>query len=526
MMLPRHGKLKFVSFWVVVIGILGAAGAWYLYSNSPQRAAQYAAEAENYRQQGNFPMAQAAIMKAIAIQDDVTAYYIIKGRISFQSGSTASAFKAYDDALALAPGNQEALLAVAQIGLQIGRMQQSRDATRRLLMTNPNFTEALLVRGLHSQIRRRYDEALADADLILENNPRHEGGTILKVRASILSGKREEGRAILEEFAANNPGSTTLAATELEVYRELRDEAGMASAFEKMRGFLPDNIPLRVDHANFLLKTGKAEEAIEILTTDLAKPELRSRELTSIIQLVENYAVEEALLPHIDLIEAEGNEDARFEVAKLLVEAGHKQAAVRLARNLPPNQVIAIRSLVEAENGQYAKAMQLAEMVLEEDGSNCFLLYVRARAEIGLGKLRSAVRSAQESASECPTLRYSWISLARAYDGLDMPDQVERAFAQGTSANPQDPPLARAYAEWLLKKGRDREAVAAYRRLVRAMPAHSPSWEAYQAVCERTNAGCENIAARGLENSRTIFGIDPVPGEKVPNGLFGRFLIR
>ncbi|MBX7527893.1 tetratricopeptide repeat protein [Qipengyuania vesicularis] len=518
--------MKFVSFWAVVIGIIGAATAWYLYSNSTTRAAQFAGEAESYRQAGNFPAAQASIMKAIAIRDDITAFHIMKGRISFQSGSTASAFGAYSDALALAPNNQEALLAVAQIGLQIGRLRQSRDATRRLLMTNPNFTEALLVRGLHSQIRRRYGEAIEDAEKILENNPRHEGGTILKVRASILSGKREEGREILEEFVANNPSTTTLAATELEVYRELRDEAGMARAFEKMRGFLPDNVPLRIDHANFLLKTGKSDEALEILSTDLAKPELRSRELTSIIQLIENYAVEERLLPHIDLIEAEGNEDARFEVAKLLVEGGQEQAAVRLTRNLPPNQVVAIRSLIAAENEQYQKALQLSEMVLEEDGSNCFLLYVRARAEIGLGQLRPAIRSAQQSASECPTLRYSWITLGRAYDGLEMPEQVERAFAQGTSANPQDPPIARAYAEWLEENGRDREAVAAYRRLVRAMPAHTPSWEAYLAICEEKDAGCDNIARQGLANSKTIFGIDPVPGERAPNGLFGRFLIR
>src|SRR5690606_36914425 len=98
------------------------------------------------------------------------------------AGSLSSAFNAYSDAMSLDPTNMEALQAVSQLGLQTGNFRGSIEATDAILSLTPDEPGALLVRGLHAVIRKRFAEADGIADRILARDPNDEGGVILKAR--------------------------------------------------------------------------------------------------------------------------------------------------------------------------------------------------------------------------------------------------------------------------------------------------------------------------------------------------------
>ena len=145
---------------------------------------------------------------------------------------------------------------------------------------------------------------------------------------------------------------------------------------------------------------------------------------------------------------------------------------------------------------------------------------------MGLEESAAGLRDAQHAASECPNQATNWLVAARAYAAMGRPNGIDRIFSQALDENPQDLRIAKAYANWLLRDGREREAVAIARRLTRDSPASLSAWRQYEAVCQAAEAECAGQAALGLEDARTRFGIDLKPGTLAPNELFGRFVSR
>jgi predicted Zn-dependent protease len=138
----------------------------------------------------------------------------------------------------------------------------------------------------------------------------------------------------------------------------------------------------------------------------------------------------------------------------------------------------------------------------------------------------AALRDAQQAASECPNDVNGWLNAARAYNALERASGVERVYRQALDSNPQDLRVVRAYADWLLRNERKREAVAIVRRLTRNSPASLSAWRYYEQVCRSAEESCAAEAARGLVDAQTRFGVDLEPGTLAPNGLFGRFVSR
>src|SRR5690606_15379064 len=112
-------------------------------------------------------------------------------RIELAAGSFSGAYDAYNEALALDRSNAEALQAVSQLGLRTGHLRESLEATERILTLAPKQRDALLVRGIHALIRRRFDEAIGYADQMLADQGANENASILKARALFMKGEPE-----------------------------------------------------------------------------------------------------------------------------------------------------------------------------------------------------------------------------------------------------------------------------------------------------------------------------------------------
>ena len=109
---------------------------------------------------------------------------------------------------------------------------------------------------------------------------------------------------------------------------------------------------------------------------------------------------------------------------------------------------------------------------------------------------------------------------------MDDDANVRRVFAQGLDANKQSEPLSRAFSEYLLAHNSSREAIAVARKLTRSAPALNSGWRLYADICAKAKSSCVTEAKEGLVDSQTRFGVDTLPGELPPNGLFGRLVTR
>ncbi len=506
--------------------LMALAAVWYVRQESDADAYAYASRGEVLAQQGRLAEARGAYIRAISLRDDVAEFHLRLGRVNFQLGDLGGAFTAYDFARSLAPDNLEAQLAVAQLGLQVGEFQKSKEATRELLLANPTFVEARVVRGVSLMIDRKFDDAIEAADEILQDNPRHEQAVMLKIRATLNAGHPEEARDLVERYAAEFPSSAPIATTRLEVYRQLSDAEGMIETFDELRTLVPDSADLRLDEAAVYFRLGQDERAIGIAAEALSLPDIGPQGISAVVRLLRLYAETGQLLQALPRIAQSDNDDARLEFAQLLVTRDQTENALQLIDGLDGPQAQVVRALALLKSGNSARARKIASRIVEEDASNCLARYVRSSVDLAQDRPREAVYEAQYAVNECPTLIEAWKSLAASYDELERTEQTARVYRQAIDLNPQEPELVRAYSDWLLEKGRSREALAAWRSLTRTMPAHIPAWQSYLELCRSADPSCVEDATQGLAEARDLLGLDPPPGERATAGLFGRFLIR
>jgi Tfp pilus assembly protein PilF len=509
-----------LALLVALLLLLGGCG------RSDTDAAADAARAQALLEQRRIAEARLAIRDAIEVRDDEPQFHILRGRIEMAAQSLSGAFDAYSDAMSLDSTNMEALQAVSQLGLQTGNFRQSLEATDAILALSPDEPGALLMRGLHAVIRKRFDEADGFADRILARNPADEGGVILKARIAVRKGTPQRALEVLAPYGAAKPNTAGVVLTRLEVYRAMRDAAGMRSQFALLRTLVPDNPELRLDEANFAFKDGRAADGHAVLVTLLADPAIERGPVANALALWREYSADgpgdAALAPIVQT----GSAATRLAVAEFLAWRGRLAAARRLAEGTGAGERAALDALILSRERRWSAAEQRSTAILARDETDCLALTIRAEARLEAGDPVAAQRSAQVAAAQCPAQLQAWRALAAAYEWREDLDNARRAWREGVNANRQDAEMAGAAVAWLLTRGQDREALAVARRLSHDAPALLGGWRLYRATCDRLKDPCAATATAGLRDAATLYAIDLPPGQALPNGLFGRIIVR
>lgn len=518
----HHILTKLAAVMLLLLIFTGMSGC----SNSESNAAQYAAQAEILLDQRRFAEARQTITKAIAARDDVAEYHLLRGRIEYSAGAFENAYSAYSEALALAPSNQEALQAVSQIGLRVGRFDESSDATDKLLVLSPNFTDALLIRGLHALIKRDFETATKTADQILSIDRLNEGGVVLKARALFLSGNPQEAAQILDIFDSSRPNTQAVSLTRLEIYRALRNAEMMAQQYAALGKLRPDDLALKLDYANFLYKTGRGTEATRSVSSVLANKDASLQDVNSAIRLWQEYAVTGLDAGLANAITATGTPAARITAARYFADIGKISVASAMLTGLTGSDANAELANIALAKGDTARAQSLVSGILDADTTHCSALGTQSNLLYKHRRYADALRLAQSASSECPQQPRLWQLTAKIYAAIGDDANARRVFGQGIDANKQSEALSRAYAEYLLAKNSPREAVAVARKLTRSAPALNSGWRLYTQICAKSGSSCLAEAQEGLADSQTRYGVDLLPGETPPNGLFGRLVIR
>ncbi|MGB5076181.1 MAG: tetratricopeptide repeat protein, partial [Sphingorhabdus sp.] len=263
-----------------------------------------------------------------------------------------------------------------------------------------------------------------------------------------------------------------------------------------------------------------------IVTSVLADKKASLETISSAIELWREYSVNRLNSELVGAVVRTGKPVARIAAARYLAGAGDINAAALLVADLTGPDADAERANLAFLKGDKAAADSISKAILELDKTHCAALGTQAALLFEAGKNNAALRSSQRAASECPHQSGLWVLAARIYSKLGDPANARRTFRQVIDTNKQSEPLTRAFVEWLLSKNNEREAVAAARRITRSAPALISGWRLYSETCIRTRSDCVAEAKRGMFDATTRYGIDLLPGELPPNGLFGRFVIR
>jgi tetratricopeptide (TPR) repeat protein len=490
--------------------------------NRDVEAQAEAANAMALLEQKRLAEARLAIARALILRDDVVDYHIARGRIEFAAGALSAAFDAYSDALSLDASNMEALQAVSQLGLQTGNIRASLSATDTLVLLNPGDTSALVTRGVHALISSRLDEADDFAARALAVNPASDDAVILRSRILYLKGKNQDALDLLEQHARGREPSVGIYLMRLELFRAKRNPQGMEAQFNALRAIGHETWQLKVDEANFLSKIGRRDAGLDQTVDLLSSPELSRDGLRSVMGLWTIWTISDIDAQSVTAISKSGTQAARYNVAVFLARQSAFSPASEIAKSLKGNDRDAVRALIALRSGRGPEAARLSREILRADMTHCLALEVQARINLANGKVREALSSAQQVSAQCPDEAAGWVTAARAYSELGDPENARRVLRQGAEANPQDWGFVIEHTEWLRSQGKDREALAAARRLTRNAPALVKGWELYRDLCSAAADPCVGDAESGLADSRTRYWIDYEPGESPPPSLFGR----
>lgn len=490
-----------------------------------EKAMQHAVEAEQHLQAGELWLARQRIGDAIAQRDDLPELHLLRGRIEVASESFGTAFAAYSNALALDATSMEALQAVSQLGLRTGNLRESLDATERILVLQPSQESALLVRGIHAFARKRYGDAIEDSDRVIAMRPESEEAAILKSRALFMKGDASEALAVIEAVPGGTADSEGVARTKLELSREMNDPRGMQAQFDRLRQLRPDDGDLRIDEANLRFKLGEVQAGNKLVIDLLKQKELRQNLAAHAIDLWRDYSV---AVPDNEVsdLAANANETTLVELARYFIENGHLNASNLVVGKLPTSDARPLNARLALLRNRPAEALEIASEALNIDETQCDALVAFAEASLENRDVPGAVRSAQRAAAECPNRSDAWLATAAAYRARGEFTGVQRVYRDATKANPQNFSIAQEFANWLVREGREREALAVARSFARKSPALLRGWEYYRSLCRKLGSGCENEAQRGLTEARSRYGIDPRIGELPQTGLFGRLVRR
>ena len=522
-MLPRGLRLRAVA----CLGVALAIGVTLpSCSNSISAARDQANIAQQRLSAGDIEGARKAIIRSITIRDDLVESHLLRGRIELQSGRREAAFQAYSTALSLDSTNGEALLAVAQLGLQIGAGDEAESAADQILTLAPNQIDALTVKGAIAVFRRNFDTALEIADRILALDPKNEGGTILKIRTLILSGKVSEANAFAAEARANIGLTSGMALTLLEIYRERSDAANMEAMFSRLDELEASTPDLRLDEINLLYKignvTGARERSVRYLEEFKQRPDVLAR-LTELWRAYDSAPLADATLADIA---QHGTLEVRSAVADYELSLGRPQVAQRVLASVATGPWVDIRALnarVLDQLGNSAAATQIAADVLTSDETNFHALLLKAQQDTRSRRYDAAINGAQILIREYPDRPQGYFALIDAYAGRRDTQGLDRVFADAVRALPQNPELFRRYSAYLIARDEAFRAVTITRLFAQQTPALAQAWQLYRAACQADgNSRCVTEAQQGEARSRTIYAIDLPPGAPRGLGLFGR----
>lgn len=208
-----------------------------------------------------------------------------------RAGRDADAFQAYERALALDPTNRLALLSLGILGgYRVDWQERGIIALTTLLKQNPNDTEARTQRALLHIYEGQFDEAIADYELLLQQNPA-ANAVVGAAQAYAYSGNYAQSLILFDRYFQS--GGTLQADTATAYSRALRE-------------------------------TGEVSKAVQVLETQLRQ---QSTPSSTAVQMQAEQAMNYAAIGQLDLAKGmlaslKGRSDARMALGRALVTIG------------------------------------------------------------------------------------------------------------------------------------------------------------------------------------------------------------
>jgi tetratricopeptide (TPR) repeat protein len=477
--------------WVFVIPL--AAIVSFGCAKGEDTKEQYLARANDYFAAGQYDKAEKEYREVLRLAPEDPVALQKLGVIYLDQGQVIQAYPLLKKSAELQPDDPEIQLRLGTSVFALGALAEARDAALQALEKQPENEQALLLLADASrnpddiEDARKFIQSLRDKD---EDRARYH------VALGVLDLRQINAARAESEFKAAinlDPKSSQAYAALGSFYLSRNDLKEAGQAFKTAADLAPLRSPIRVRYADFLLRTGAAAEAKNILDEISQKyPDyLPPRVLLMRIACAERKEEDCAARVQNILAQDAVNYDALFQDGIFSLAKGDAPKALRIygylsntyRLNPQVRYQLALAYLLSAKNANAAdsrNAVDRAESVLADaiklnprfDQATLLL------AELKLRKGNSAAAAVDLLApltKERPQIAQAQYLLSRAYLALQKADEALAVYRQMTELFPEDPQPPFLMASILLRQGKQNEARSALEKSLEISPDYMPA---------------------------------------------------
>jgi tetratricopeptide (TPR) repeat protein len=204
--------------------------------------------------------------------------WLTLGRLYRYARNSVDAEKAYTQALALDPNNEDALTGLAIVYSDVGDTKKAIEKLQAVTNKDPNPRTLAALASAYEQLHdnRSAAEVLRKALDLDPENSRVKRSLAYNLLNSGNSANLDESLKFYKEFADADPHDTDALLRMEEIYREKRDFAKAREILDKAKASDPENLEVRYDEVNLLALEGQTDKAIDALKSVLKDTDRKS----------------------------------------------------------------------------------------------------------------------------------------------------------------------------------------------------------------------------------------------------------
>ena len=367
-------------------------------------------------------------------------------RILLLAGQLDEALKFADQAYALESANTDILVLKAAIALKLGNDGDAVRFADAVLVVEPDNFDALIVRAAERLAASDPKGALAFLDKGVEKHERNVGLQLFRIKS--------------------------LAA--------LKNDAGIEKVFSQLINYYPDNAEFRYGFARWYLRTGRKDEAENVMRKFAADAPDNVKVGLQLISFLAREKGVKSALKELEARIAEGGGVFAYQIAfaQMTFGQGEYAKAVTLLNELIKEtdneadvakaQVLLATMMVSRR--ELDRAEELIASVLKADATNVDALSVRASIRVGRKQYTEAIEDLSLALNEAPESSRVLQLLAQVYELSGSVELAQDHFAKVAKLERFKPAHAMNFVRFLLRYGKSNQAERVLAEIRRAAP--------------------------------------------------------
>jgi tetratricopeptide (TPR) repeat protein len=482
-----------------------------------ERRDDFFANGLKFEGEGRMAEARIEAKNVIKLDPNHAGAYLLLGRCALKEQNWREAFANYQRASELAPDNVEALLGVGRLYLLSGDAAKAEDSASRILAIDPASHDGRLLRVGAMLRAKRLDEARLQLDEVFAKDPGNEDATLALSVIHAEQGRGAEALRVVEDALGGKPGSRALhfraaslaadqgkfeaAEGHLMKLKEL-DPANrgvmvlLAALYERMgdagrvEGILrellaaePESEEARLRLVEYLMRTGKPDEALAVAGQGPKGPTPKLRLAQSAVQMATGRAAEaEAGLAALaaDADAGPAGLDAKLRLSEIKLRRGDRDGALAevdtvLRVNPGDARGHAARGRILMLQGRHEEALAELRIALHDNPADVPVVILMAKAQFAMGNALSGqetLRAALERKPDSPELR---LELAAAQERQGNADAAIGVLQAASAHGGMEPRLLFAMGGIEARRGHYDAAEAHFRQAMDFEQARVPA---------------------------------------------------